>query len=240
MWSFELSSFHTLGIIAAATFMLTVLGLYFQLVLIHKRRLLFQAGALQNDRPTSILSLNQLNSIFLACYAFFLYALFVNPINHYLAWPRLMAMLMLLLLYYQIFIDRRNLRSAVTFYASIGLLVLSGVMFWYKEHLQQFGKSAAQGLGIIATVVLAQGYFHQILLIRRSGRTGAVSIRFHQCVLLTALSTVAFGFAIGTHDGWPLILLASVSATLKTITLWHFKWVRVSKTAEIRRSSAGI
>jgi hypothetical protein len=50
------------------------------------------------------------------------------------------------------------------------------------------------------------------------------------------LSTVAFGFAIGIEDGWPLILLASVSTTLKLITLWHFRWVRVSKVAEVRRN----
>jgi hypothetical protein len=155
--------------------------------------------------------------------------------NHYLAWPRLMAMLVLLLLFYQILIDRRNLWSAVVFYLTTCMLLLSSFVFWFREDTQQYGKYVAQGLVIIATVVLAQGYFHQILLIRRSGRTGAVSIRFHQCVLLTALSTVAFGFAIGIKDGWPLILLASVSTTLKLITLWHFRWVRISNTAEKRR-----
>lgn len=215
--------------------MLTVLGLFYQLALVLKRKALFMENKLAFDRPTDILSLNQLNSIFLACYAFFLYGICVSPMNHYLAWPRLMAMLVLLLLFYQILIDRRNLWSTVVFYLTTSMLILSSLVFWFREDTQQYGKYVAQGLVIIATLVLAQGYFHQILLIRRSGRTGAVSIRFHQCVLLTALSTVAFGFAIGVKDGWPLILLASVSTTLKLITLWHFRWVRVSNIAEKRR-----
>ena len=230
-----MSSYHYLGIIAAATFMLTVLGLYYQLSLVLSRRKTFLLDILKNDRPTNILSLNQLNSIFLACYAFFLFGLCTKPINHYLAWPRFMAMLVLILLFYQILIDRRSLVSALAFYISSCLLIITTFLFWYIEDIHQYGRYAAETLVIIATVVLAQGYFHQILLIRRNGRTGAVSIRFHQCVLLTALSTIAFGFAIGLKDGWPLILLASTSATLKLITLWHFRWVRVSRAAAIRR-----
>jgi len=231
-----LSTYHYLGIIAASTFMLTVLGLYYQLALVLKRKRIFLCNVIENDRPTNILSLNQLTSIFLACYAFFLYGVCVEPMNHYLAWPRLMAMIVILLLFYQILVDRRNRLSAIIFYLSIGMLVISSFVFLFREHLQEYGKYIAEGLVIIATIVLAQGYFHQVMLIRRSGRTGAVSIRLHQCVLLTALSTVAFGFAIGIEDGWPLILLASVSTTLKLITLWHFRWVRVSKVAEVRRN----
>lgn len=233
-----MSSYHILGFIAASTFLFTILGLYYQLTLVLRRRHIFLRNALEIDRPTNILSLNQLFSIFLACYAFFLYGLCVKPINHYLAWPRLMAMLILLLLFYQVLIDRRNLMSAIVFYLSITLLIIGTFAFGFGNDIQQYGKYIAQWLVIIATVVLAQGYFHQILLIRRSGRSGAVSIRFHQNVLITGISTVAFGFAIGIKEGWPLILLASVSATLKVITLWHFRWVRVSKTAAIRRNES--
>lgn len=189
------------------------------------------------DRPTDILSLNQLNSIYIACYAFFLYGICVSPMNHYLAWPRFMAMLVLLVLFFQILIDRRDLWSKVIFYMTTGMLFVSLLLFWFRNEAQEYGKYVAQGLVILATIVLAQGYFHQVMLIRRSGRTGAVSIKFHQCVLLTALSTVAFGFAIGFKDGWPLILLATVSTCLKLITLWHFRWVRLSKLAEIRRNT---
>ena len=231
-----MSSYHYLGMITAGTFMLTVIGLYYQLAMVLRRRKLFLSNPLTNERPTNIVSLNQLGSVYLACYAFFLYGLNVHPINHYLAWPRFMAMLVLLLLFYQVLVDRRDLSSVIVFYSAIGMLVISAFLFWCKAALQDYAKNAAQGLVIIATLVLAQGYLHQILLIRRSGITGAVSIEFHQCVLLTAICTVAFGFVIGLKDGWPLILLASVSTILKLITLWHFRWVRISETAKIRRT----
>lgn len=227
-----MSSYHYFGIFAALTFMLTVLGLYYQLTLVLKRRAHFLENSLEHERPTNILSLNQLSSIFLACYAFFLYGICITPINHYLAWPRFIAMLILLQLFYQIFIDRLNLWSRVVFNLACTMLVASLLVFWFTGYLQQSVKYLAQGLVVFATIVLAQGYFHQILLIRRTCSTGAVSIRFQQCVLLTALSTVAFGIAIGVKDGWPLILLASVSATLKLITLWHFRWVRISKATQ--------
>lgn len=217
--------------------MLTVLGLFFQLNLVLKRKALSFEKKIQ-EKPTAILSLNQLNSIYLACYAFFLYGICESPMNHYLAWPRFLAMLVLMVLFYQILIDRKNLSSALVFYLTASMLVLSLFIFWYRETTQQFGKFVAQGLVIFATLVLVQGYIHQILLIRRFGKTGAVSIRFHQCVLLTALSTVAFGFAIGIKEGWPLILLASVSSALKIVTLWHFRWVRLSELAEQRRKIA--
>jgi hypothetical protein len=230
-----MSSYHYFGIFAASTFMFTVLGLYFQLALVLKRRILSLENSFEHESPTNILSLNQLSSIFLACYAFFLYGICVIPINHYLAWPRFIAMLILLMLFYQILIDRFNLWSRVVFYLACSMLVASSLVFWLIEYMQQSIKYLAQGLVVFATIVLAQGYFHQILLIRRSCSTGAVSIRFHQGVLLTALSTVAFGIAIGIKDGWPLILLASVSATLKLITLWHFRWVRISKATQKKK-----
>jgi hypothetical protein len=170
--------------------------------------------------------------VFFACYAFYLYGIILNPINHYLAWPRFIALIILIGLFYQVLIDRKTWISKIVFSCAILMFFLSGFIFLIKHDVDNIGKGFSQVLIIISTLVLAQGYLHQILLIRKTGKTGAVSIRFHQCVLLTAISTVAFGFAIGYTDGWPLILLASVSATMKIITLWHFRWVRVSAVAK--------
>lgn len=132
-----MSSYHYFGIFAALTFMFTVLGLYYQLALVLKRRILFLENSLEQERPTSILSLNQLTSIFLACYVFFLYGICVTPINHYLAWPRFIAMLILLQLFYQILINRRNLWSRVVFYLACSMLVASSLVFWFIDYMQQ-------------------------------------------------------------------------------------------------------
>jgi hypothetical protein len=96
-------------------------------------------------------------------------------------------------------------------------------------------RSLSQALIVVATVILAQGYTHQILLIRRSGRTGAVSIRMHQFFLLKDISTVVFAVAMGLRTGWPLLLLSIVSGLTKIGTLWHFRWARLSLLAEQRR-----
>lgn len=204
------------------------------------RRKKFVSGLLQNEMPTSILSLNQLISIFLACYAFFLYGAASNPMNHYLAWPRLLALLMLVMIFYQIVIDRKDSLSKLVFYSSIGAILAAFLAVFLGEDYSLYSKYFAQGLVVLATIVLAQGYIHQIILIRKSGRTGAVSISFHQCVLLTAISTVIFGVVLGLEEGWPLILLASTSMTLKIITLWHFRWVRISEKAAKMRAAAGV
>lgn len=230
-----MSSYKIIGIIVATTFMLTVLGLYYQLSFVLKRKQLSFLGQLNYERPTDILSLNQLSSMFLACYAFFLYGVCLNLANHYLAWPRFLGMLVLILLFYQIVVDRKNLISNIVFYAAIYMSLVGILVFLFGHQIQHITKYISQGLVVLGTIILAQGYTHQILIIRRYGKTGASSIKLHQLVLVTAISTVIFGFVIGLKNGWPLILLASVSTTLKLITLWCFRWVRVSKKAELLR-----
>ena len=231
--------YHLFGVITAGTFIITVLGLWLQLDLVIKRKKLFYHHQLKKERPTDILSLNQISSTFFACYAFYLYGISLIPINHYLAWPRFMALILLLLLLFQVLLDRKNLVSKIIFFCAVILFLSGGLLFLIKADVVYFTKGFSQILIIISTLVLVQGYLHQILVIRKTGRTGAVSIRFHQCLFLTAISTVAFGFVIGYEDGWPLILLGTVSAALKVITIWHFRWVRVSLKAKSLREDGG-
>jgi hypothetical protein len=84
----------------------------------------------------------------------------------------------------------------------------------------------SQLLIVAITVLLVQGNVHQIALIWRSGRTGAVSIRMNQFFLTMDASGILFGLAMGIGSGWPLILLAAGSALPKLVILWLFRWVR--------------
>ncbi len=229
--------YHVAGVIAAVAFLFTVAGEIFQLRKVLRRRRDYLRQVPGAGRPTAILSLNQIVSVFLATYAFFLYAVSLRPVNHYLAWPRLMAALMAVVLLHQLYLDRRSRATALAFGGAV-LALLAAPLVLLPGPWRTSGVLAAQLLVVTATVVLAQGYTHQVVLIRRSGRTGAVSLRFHQCVLLAGVTTVAFGLTMGWRQGWPLILLASVSATLKLITLWHFRWVRLSPEARRRREAA--
>ena len=113
--------------------------------------------------------------------------------------------------------------------APLGLVTIPGAAEW--------GRTVSQTLIVIVTAILAQGYLHQVLLIRQTGRTGGVSARLHQFLFWKDLSTIAFAVSMGTSIGWPLMLLSSVSAATKLVTLWHFRWVRLSHIASQRRDT---
>ena len=75
------------------------------------------------------------------------------------------------------------------------------------------------------------------MVIRRTGQTGAVALRMHQFFFLKDASTIVFAFTMGIASGWPVLLMSSVSGITKLITMWHFRWVRVSPVAQERRNS---
>ncbi len=82
-----------------------------------------------------------------------------------------------------------------------------------------------------------QSLVHQILLIRQSGRTGAISWPLHVLTSVKDVSTVLFGLAMGLLSGWPLILMGGASAAVKVVLLWHFRWAAHSPLAAVPRSS---
>ncbi|WP_245921878.1 hypothetical protein [Bowmanella denitrificans] len=59
-----------------------------------------------------------------------------------------------------------------------------------------------------------------------------------QFILLMDISTIAFALSMGFADGWPLLLLACVSAVTKLAIMYLFYWVRVSPVALARRQAA--
>ena len=103
--------------------------------------------------------------------------------------------------------------------------------------VKAWGRKISQALIVTIAVILAQGYSHQIVLIRRSGQTGAVSLRLHQFFFLKDASTIAFALAMGLSGGWPVLLLSSVSAITKLATMWHFRWARLSPAAQQKRET---
>ncbi|MBC7786642.1 MAG: hypothetical protein H7Z18_04115 [Methylophilaceae bacterium] len=210
--------------------------MYYQLSFILKRKQLFALGRLVHERPKDILSLNQLCSIFLSCYAFFIWNMpqTCKPLS---SMAKVYGDGSVDIVFNQIVIDRKNLFSNIVFYAAIFMSIAGIVVCLFGDNSQNIARYISEGLVILATLMLAQGYTHQILIIRRYGKTGAASLKFNQLVLVTAICTVIFGCRIGLKNGWPLILLASVSAILKLTTLWHFRWVKLSKKAELCRQS---
>lgn len=229
-------SYHITGLISSAIFLLTIGGLWAQLGFLWQRK----QSAVDDDnhdRPTAVLSVNQFVSSFLAFFSFFLYGACLERFNHYLVWPRLAAALLTLAVLFEIVRDRRNRVATCAFTACAALLVGAPLGLASIPGTAEWGRTVSQTLIVIVTVILAQGYLHQVLMIRQTGRTGGVSARLHQFFFWKDISTIAFALSMGTSTGWPLMLLSTVSAVTKLFTLWHFRWVRLSPVAQQRRET---
>jgi uncharacterized protein with PQ loop repeat len=229
-------SYHITGIISSAIFLLTIGGLWAQLGFVwHRRRSV--ANGVAQERPTAVLSVNQFVSSFLAFFSFFLYGACLERFNHYLLWPRLAGSLLTLVVLFEIWRDRRDRVAAAAFGTCLLLLIAAPLGLTTIPGAAEWGRTVSQSLIVIVTAILAQGYLHQVLMIRRTGQTGGVSARLHQFFFWKDVSTIAFALSMGASAGWPLILLSSVSATTKLITLWHFRWVRLSPVALQQREA---
>ena len=224
-------TYHITGLISAVIFLLTVGGLWSQLKFVWQRRRNLAGGGRARERPTAVLSLNQFVSSFLAFYSFLLYGACLPRFNHYLVWPRLAACLLTLMVLFELMRDRKDRLTATGFVACLGLLLASPVLLSLHPEAAAWGRWMSQGLVVVVTVVLAQGYLHQVAIIRTTGHTGGVALRMHQFFFLKDVSTMAFALALGIASGWPLLLLSGVSAVTKLATLWHFRWVRLSPLA---------
>ena len=40
------------------------------------------------------------------------------------------------------------------------------------------------------------------------------------------MTTLAFGTAMGTATGWPLLRMAGASVAVKSVLLWQIRWAR--------------
>ncbi len=229
-------SYHITGLASSAIFLLTIGGLWAQLRLVWQRKQ-SAANDTTQERPTAVLSVNQFVSSYLAFFSFFLYGACLERFNHYLVWPRLAASLLTLAVLFEIVRDRRDRVAMLAFVVCTALLVGAPLGLVTIPGAAEWGRTVSQTLIVIVTVILAQGYLHQVLMIRQTGRTGGVSARLHQFFLWKDISTIAFALSMGTSTGWPLMLLSTVSAITKLITLWHFRWVRLSPIASHRREA---
>jgi len=229
--------FYTVaGGINTGFILLSLVGVAAQLRLLRARRR--RVGA--DDAITAVVSLNQFTVSFLAYLSFFVYGYSITPFNHFIVWPRLLASALVLLILVEIWRDRRNPASLISLVATCLLLfaALAGLL-WGERHADP-GRVLATAMIVVITALLAQGYAHQILLIWRNGHTGGVSLRMSQLILLMDLSTIVFAFAMGLRLGWPLLLLAVVSASTKLAVLWLFRWQRGPQARARRQHRASL
>ena len=184
---------------------------------------------------TELLSINQFNVSYLAYLSFFIYGYSIEPFNHYIVWPRFIAAALVGIILYEIWLDRRTKSSLF----SLSLVVLSlavGVIgLIYGDTFVDEGRNVSTIIILAISLLIIQGYSHQIRLILKSGATGAIDLKMSQFIFLMDISTIAFALAMGIDTGWPLMVLAITSGITKIIIMYLFKWVRVSPVALQRR-----
>lgn len=230
------ANYHVTGSISVFFFLLSLLGIFTQLRKIWQRKHAFRetpaAEVDERDRPTAVLSLNQFFASFLAFYSFLVYGFCSEPFNHYLVWTRLPATLLVLTILYEIWHDRRGEVAIVVFCGSLTMVVLAVVTLISGQHVIEGSRHVAGWLAIVAATVFGQGIIHQILQVRRSGHTGAISLRMHQLTTCKDLSTIAFALSMPLDQGWPLMTVGFVGVATKSVLMWHFRWARLRTQTE--------
>jgi uncharacterized protein with PQ loop repeat len=229
---FILDLYNVFGVINSTFIIISVYGVYSQLRTIWWRKRSHTEGL----RSTALLSLNQFTVSYLAYLSFFIYGYSIEPFNHYIVWPRLIASVIVALILFEIWQDRKSQYATYSFgFACITLLLaIAGLLI--GETITDEGKYISTTIIIVVSILIAQGYYHQIKLILNSGSTGAVDLKMSQFILMMDLSTIAFALSMGINLGWPLLVLAITSGITKVIIMFLFKWVKTSPTAKQRRN----
>ena len=223
--------YNLFGTINTVFIVISLYGVLSQLKTIWSRK---QTSETQQS-PTSLLSLNQFTVSFLAYLSFFIYGYSIEPFNHYIVWPRFIASCLVLLILFEIWRDRKNQTSLLSLSVAGASLALAVVGLFVGETIVDQGKYISTTIIVAVTLLIAQGYYHQIKLIWYSGQTGAVDLKMSQFIFMMDISTIAFAISMGLKEGWPLLLLAITSGITKVIIMYLFHWVKTSDKAELRR-----
>jgi uncharacterized protein with PQ loop repeat len=231
-----MSGYDIFGSLNSFFILLSLLGIFSQLRKVWRRK-----QQVETQRcPTELLSLNQFSVSFLAYFCFFVYGYSIQPFNHFLVWPRGVAALLVGFILFEIWRDRKTHSALVVCMIAVAAFMLGLLGLYGGGTYSDEGKFISTCLIVVITLLLAQGYYHQIKLIWHSGKTGAVDLKMSQFILLMDVSTIAFALTMGLDDGWPLILLATTSGITKLLIMYLFRWVRVSPLACQRSANYGL
>ena len=232
------AGYHLAGWASAFFVTLSLTGLALQAKLIYARKRLARDGQLGDERPTSTISLNRFVAAYLGFYSLLVYGLCFVEFNHYLVWPRIVAALIILTVLHALMSERQTVASRCAFFGCAVLLCAAFLIRLLDAPALMLGARIAQGLVVVSMALFVQGATHQIIKIRRAGRTGGLSLPMHQLFFLKDFFSVLFGITMGLAVGWPLLLFNGASMFMQCAVMWNFRWVRVSEIAAQRRTIA--
>jgi hypothetical protein len=217
--------YDVIGLISAVLSLLAVTGLAIQLRFIWQRKLHLAAGR-STERPTAVMSAMRLVTSFFAFYSFYVYGGTLKPFNHYVVWPRAVALTLLLTILLELLIDRRTRGTLLAFSVCLAAFVGGSALIALRPDLPPYGPMLMQVLIAVATILVLHGAWAQIKAIRRTKSTGALSLGMHQLFLGKDISTALLGASLGLRAGWPIMLMSLSSTMIQIVLIWHFHWVR--------------
>jgi len=225
-----MSAYDVFGAINTIFIFVSLYGIMSQVRTIwHRKKQKSEGGA------TELLSINQFTVSYLAYFSFLIYGYSIEPFNHYIVWPRLIATLMVGTILYEIWLDRKTKASFFVLVIAIFSLIFGMAGLFYGDTYVDEGRSVSTIIILVISLLIAQAYYHQIKLIIKSGSTGAVDLTMSQFILMMDISTIAFALSMGIDNGWPLMILAITSGITKIVIMYLFKWVKINPVAISRR-----
>ncbi len=218
--------YHLSGTISAFFVTLSMSGIALQLRQVLQRKQAFKTGRLAAGQVTAALSLNRFFAAFYGFYGMLLYGMCLDQFNHYLVWPRVVAIILLTIILLEIRNDRRSAAARCVFVlvwlldcAALGLPFTGWRVDVHDLWLSRI-------ILMSALVVFVQGASHQIWIIRKNASTGALSWPMHALFAVKDIASLAFGINLGWESGWPVVLFHVGSLTFQCLILYHFRWVR--------------
>lgn len=212
--------YNLAGIVSSVFFVGCLFGLVDQLRKIWRRR---QTQANKGmGYATESISANAFFSSFIAFYAFFLYSFMLDEVEFYIFFTRLFAAVMTLFILFEVFRDRAAWSQKLPFLIGISCMALAWCALYFRADVLAVGRQASVVLAMFATLVMLQGGIQQIRKIHKVKTTGVLSLPMNVVFMLKDLANLVFAMVMGLADGWPVMVLASISATLKLVIIGQF------------------
>lgn len=147
------------------------------------------------------------------------------------SFQRLLAAIITLYILFQLYKDRLSFPDKLPFIISMIAMILSFIVLFFREESMIIGKNTSLIIIISSTIIVLLGGISQILTIYKQHCTGALSLKMNVVFFAKDIMNILFGLVIGITNGWPLILMGTVSALLKLTIIIQF-YIYSSKESE--------
>ncbi|MBL7663115.1 hypothetical protein JNK13_10235 [bacterium] len=219
------------GLISSIFFLLTIAGYWHQLRKIWtvKQSATNQiAGGNSELKATQSIDLRFIFSAYISIYSFFAYGLSLPQINPYLVIPRIIAIVIILAIIYEIWQERKNKQSQYYLLTALSVLIAVVVVALISRSTLTALVPLWRLILCALSINLGWGFFHQSKLLTTSGTTGNLSLPMLGLSLAKDISGVVFGATMGFQDGWPVALMHLVSILGRVILIRQYRGFEIS------------